>query len=279
MQQARKLLFYALLVVLAVSIGWFTIRSVDPAEFGVRVIGRTNDTTGQFQVIYEITNRTTRDVTFALGSAATRNVAGWRAASKQEQREMQISRMLGSRRAEAVRIVARSGDLAVRGQVQYEKQDTPLKKRVKMLARRMGLPYRLWASVGSVWGDAIPFGVIRLPSVETSGKPFLLPTTAEGVWPRPFTPPAHNFSVHNRPAAVLDLYRAFSRAEVKVTPSVSLYGAEITIEPDHNVYDASEAIHLIEDALREQARIVVAERSSNSVTFTWDERATLKTSR
>lgn len=187
--------------------------------------------------------------------------------------------MLGRQTAAAVRIVARSGDLAVRGQVQYEKQDTPLKKRMKMLARRVGLPHRLRAAVGSVWGDAIPFGVIRLPAVETSGKPFLLATTAEGVWPRPFTPPAHNFSVRNKPVHVLDLYRAFSRAEVKVTPSVSLYGAEITIEPDHNIYDASEAIHLIEDALREQAGIVVCGRSSNSVTFTWDEKATLKTAR
>jgi hypothetical protein len=280
MQRALKVLSSALPLILAVCVGWLTLRSIGPPEFGVRVIGRTNDTTGLLQVIYEVTNRTSRDVTFALASAATRTVAGWRAASKEEQREMQISRMLGRRTAAAVRIVARSADLAVRGQVQYEKQDTPLKKRMKMLARRMGLPYRLRASVGSVWGDAIPFGVIRLPAVETSGESFLLATTAEGVWPRPpFTPPAHNFTVRNKPAAVLDLYRELSHAEVTVTPSVSLFGAEITIEPDHNIYDASEALHLIEDALRDQAGIVVTERSSNSVTFTWHERAKLKTSR
>ena len=279
MQRRLKVISGTLLLILAVSVGWVILRSTDPPEFGVRVIGRTNDTTGQLQIIYEITNRTSRDVTFALASAATRTLAGWRAASKEEQRHMEISRMLGRRTTAAVWIVARSGDLAVRGRVQYEKQDTPLKKKMKMLARRVGLPSRLWASVGSVWGDAIPFGVIRLPAVETSGKPFLLATTAEGVWPRPFTPPAHNFSVRNMPVHVLDLYRQFSRAEVKVTPSVSLYGAEITIEPDHNINDASEAIRLIEDALREQAGIVVSERSSNSVTFTWDEKAKLKTSR
>ena len=200
MHSVRRSLLLCSLVVVAFGLAWLALRSPGPPAFGVRVVGRTNDTTGQFQVFYEITNRTSGDVTFALASAATRTVAGWRAASKEEQRGMQISRMLGRRTAAAVRIVARSGDLAVRGQVQYEKQDTPLKRRMKMLARRAGLPCRLWASVGSVWGDAIPFGVVRLPAVETSGKPFLLPTTAEGVWPRPFTPPAHNFSVRNRPS-------------------------------------------------------------------------------
>lgn len=278
MHSVHRCLLLCSLVVVAFGLAWLALRSPGLPVFGVRFIGRTNDTTGQLQVFYEITNRTS-NVTLALGSAATRTVTGWRAASKEEQREMEICRVLGRRTAAAVRIIARSGDLAVRGQVQYEKQDTPLKKRMKMLARRVGLPHGLWASVGSVWGDAIPFGVIRLPAVETFGKPFLLATTAEGVWPRPFTPPAHNFSVRNKPVHVLDLYRQFSRAEVKVTPSVSLYGAEITIEPDHNIYDASEAIHLIEDALREQAGIVVCERSSNSVTFTWDEKAKLKTAR
>lgn len=279
MHNARTSLLLCSLMVVAVGLGWLALRSIGPADFGVRVIGRTNDTTGQLQIIYEITNRTGKDVSFALASADLRTAAGWRAAPKQEQRELEISRMLARRTATAVRITARAGDLAARGRVQYEKEDTPLVKKVNWLARRMGLPHRFWASVGSVWGEGIPVGVIRLPAVQTSGQPFLLATTAEGVWPRPFTPPARNFSVHNRPAAVLDLYRAFSRAEVKVMPSVSLHGAEITIEPDHNVYDASEAIHLIEDALREQAGIVVAERSSNSVTFTWDERAKLKTSR
>jgi hypothetical protein len=138
-----------------------------------------------------------------------------------------------------------------------------------MLARRTGLPHRFWASVGSVFGDAVPFGVIRLPAVETSGESFLLATTAEGVWPRPpFTPPAHNFSLRGNPAFVLDQYRALSRAQVKVTPSVSLFSPEITVEADHNLQDLSEGIHLIEDALREQAGIVVTQRGSNSVTFT-----------
>jgi len=193
---------------------------------------------------------------------------------------MQISRMLARRTATAVRIFAKVGDLAVRGQVQYEKEDTPARRKMKMLARRMGLPHRFWASVGSVWGDAVPFGVIRLPAVETSGESFLLATTAEGVWPRPpFTPPAYNFSLRGNPATALDLYRTLSGAEVKVDPSVSLYDEKITVEPNHDIYEASEGIRLIEDALREQAGIVVTQRGSNSVTFTWDGRAKLKTSR
>jgi len=264
----------------AAGVGWVALRSVGPPDFGVRVVGRTNDTTGQLQVIYEVTNRTSRDVTFALASAATRTVAGWRAASKEEQRELHISRMLGRRTAAAVRIVARSGDLAVRGQVQYEKEDAPLKQRMRMLARSMGLPHRFWASALSVWGDGVPVGVIRLPAVETSGKSFLLATSAEGVWPRPpFKPPAHNFSLQGNPGFILDQYRKMSRSEVKVEASVGLHGPAVTVEPNHDVWDISEGIHLIEDALREQAGIVVAERSSNSVTFTWDERAQLKTSR
>jgi hypothetical protein len=269
MHQALRILFSGLLLVVAVGVGALALRSIGPPDFGVRVIGRTNDTTGQLQVIYEVTNRTNRDVEFALASAATRTVAGWRVAPKEEQREMQISRMLARGTATAVRIVARAGDLTVQGQVQYEKEDTPVRRKMKMLARRMGLPYRFWASVGSVFGDAIPFGVIRLPAVETSGESFLLATTAEGVWPRPpFTPPAHNFSLRGNPAFVLDQYRALSRAEVRVTPSVSLFGPEITVEADHNLQDLSEGIHLIEDALREQAGIVVTQRGSNSVTFT-----------
>ena len=269
MHQAFRISFSGLLIVLAAGAGALALRSIGPPDFGVRIIGRTNDTTGQLQVIYEVTNRTSRDVVFALASAATRTVAGWRAAPKEEQREMQISRMLARRTATAVHIVARVGDLAVRGQVQYEKADTPARRRLKMLARRMGLPHRFWASVGSVFGDAVPFGVIRLPAVETSGESFLLATTAEGVWPRPpFTPPAHNFSLRGNPAFVLDQYRALSRAQVKVTPSVSLFSPEITVEADHNLEDLSEGIHLIEDALREQAGIVVTQRGSNSVTFT-----------
>jgi hypothetical protein len=193
---------------------------------------------------------------------------------------MQVSRMLARRTATAVRITARVGDLAVRGQVQYEKEDTPLRKKVKMLTRRMGVPHRFRASVGSVWGDAIPFGVIRLPAVETSGQSFLLATTAEGVWPGPpFTPPAHNFSLRGNPGFLLAQYRELSRSEVKVDASVSRYGPAVTVEPDHDVWDVSECIRLIEVALREQAGIVVTQRGSNRVTFTWDERAKLKTSR
>jgi hypothetical protein len=100
------------------------------------------------------------------------------------------------------------------------------------------------------------------------------------VWPDPpFEPPRHNFSIRGNPASALDLYRTLSGAEVKVDPSVSLYGEKITVEPNHDIHEASEGIRLIEDALREQAGIVVTRRDSNRVTFTYNEGAKLKTQR
>jgi len=168
----------------------------------------------------------------------------------------------------------------VRGQLQYEKDYSPLKRKMRTLARRAGLPPRFWAPLGSVFGDTVPFGVIRLPQVETFGHPFLLATTAEGVWPDPpFEPPRHNFSIRGNPASALDLYRTLSGAEVKVDPSVSLYGEKITVEPNHDIREASEGIRLIEDALREQAGIVVTRRDSNRVTFSYNEGAKLRAQR
>jgi hypothetical protein len=172
-----------------------------------------------------------------------------------------------------VRVVAGAGDTAVRGVVEYERDDSPLAVKLKALARRAGLPRRLWVPPDTLFGEH-PFGVIQLPEIETTGRPFMLATTAEGVWPAPaFVPPSHNLSIRGNPAAVLEVYRALSRAEVKVDSSVSLYGPNIAVEPNHDVVDVSEAIHLIEEALREQGGIVVTQRGSNSVSFTWEERA------
>lgn len=280
MRQARKDLFFGSLLVVLVGAGWFVFRSIGPADFGARVIGRTNDASGQLQIIYEVTNRTSKDIVFALASVATRSATGWRVVEKREQPEMHVSRMLARQSATAVRMITRPGDAAVRGQLQYQQDDSPLRRKMKMLARRAGLPLRLWASPGSVWGDAIPFGVIPLPEAETSGHPFLLATTADGVWPEPsFAPPLHNFSIRGNPAMVLDAYRTLSGAEVKVDPSVSLFGAKITVEPNHDIQEVSEGIRLIEDALREQAGIVITRRDSNRVTFTYNEGAKLKTQR
>jgi hypothetical protein len=57
MHQALRILFSGLLLVVAVGVGALSVRSIGPPDFGVRVIGRTNDTTGQLQVIYEVTDR------------------------------------------------------------------------------------------------------------------------------------------------------------------------------------------------------------------------------
>jgi hypothetical protein len=188
--------------------------------------------------------------------------------------------MLGRRSAAAVWIIAWPGDDAVRGTVKYEKEDGPLKAKMRHLARRMGLPRRFWAPNETITGNH-PVGHIRLPEVETRGPAFLLATTAWGVWSgRPLdTSQHHNGYMSGDASQILDLYQKFSGLAVKTDPSVPLYSDRITVDPDHDISSASEVTRAIEDALREQGGIVVAARGSNSVTFTWDEKGKINSRR
>jgi hypothetical protein len=192
--------------------------------------------------------------------------------------ELRASRMLARRSAVAVRIIVAAEDVAVLGTVEYEKKDTPRMAKMRWQARRAGLPRRLWLPPDNTFGNA-PFGVIQLPVVETKGRAFLLETTVRGVWPQlPFGPILRNFTFGGNAARMFDYYREFSGVAVKADPSVSLYGGDIQVCPDHDneIREQSDLIRLIEDALREQAGIIVTQRGSNTVTFTWDEKAKFK---
>jgi len=281
MQPGAKSLVFAFLIVVLLGGSWLVFRSTGPADFGVRVIGRTNNPAGRLQIIYEITNRTSKDVIFALASVETATGTGWHVETRKqwgEQRELRATRMLGRRSASDVRIIAGAGDTTVRGRVEYEKEDSPLAAKTRKLARRMGLPRGLWAPQHSILG-VHPSVLIRLPEVETRGPPFLLATTAAGVWPEPAFERAHRHNGYMRgwPSQILDHYREFSGVAVRVDPSVPLYSSDITVNPDHDLSGVSEVTRAIEDALREQAGIVVAQRASNSVTFTWHEKGKVNT--
>jgi hypothetical protein len=274
----RKRLWVYGLVLLAVGAGLLVLRLQDSGDFAVRVIGRTNDAAGQVQIIYEITNRTSRDVVFGLASVEARTDTGWQAASNSNTHtEIRINRSLEAMSVSAIRIFAPPGGKAVRGELQYEKDDGLLKRNLRTFARRVGLPRQVFDPRSSVLHDPrIPFGSIKLPEVETSGNPFLLASDAAGAWPTP-EPSHHNYTFTKLElATVLKLYREMSGAELQVHQRVDSLRAKITVDPQRDV-TMPEAVRLIEKALREQAGVVVTHQDSNHVTVTYDE--TLKVNR
>jgi hypothetical protein len=282
MRRRVRYLVFASLFVVVVGTGWLVLRP-DPGGFSVRVIGKTNSPAGHLQIIYELTNKSAKDIVFALTRVEIRSNEGWHEvteAQSEGQRELGVPRMLGRRSAAAVRIIAGPGDAAVRGTVEYSKEDGPLRAKMMRLAGRIGLPSRFWALNDPVFGSH-PVGHVRLPEVERQGPPFLLTTTAWGVWPAPplDTSQHYNGYMSGPPSQILDLYQKFSGLTVKTDPSVPLSSDRITVDPDHDLSSASEMIQAIEDALREQGGIVVAARTSNSVTFTWDEKGKMNSRR
>jgi hypothetical protein len=164
-----KLWLFSGFLVFATVVAVTTARRPSPAEFAVRVVGRTNDAMGQLHLYYEITNITARELHLALAEIEAKTETGWHQASNSQlQEERGKSRYLYATSNAVIHIVAPAEGSAVRGEAHYAKRNLWDKFRWQVYC--WGLPMHF--CVSPVLGEE--YRALPLPEVQKSGDPFLI---------------------------------------------------------------------------------------------------------
>jgi hypothetical protein len=165
----RKLWLFSWVLLLLVVITIATLAWPTSDHYAVRVVGRTNDVTGQLHIFYELTNMTPRGVNLTLADIEAKIATGWHQASNnRRQQQRGKTRSLDANSTVVIHIVAPSEASAVRGEVQYAYRNLTDKFRWQLY--RLGFPQKF--RVGSVLGEE--YGSLPLPEVQTAGTSFLL---------------------------------------------------------------------------------------------------------
>jgi hypothetical protein len=275
----HKRLWTVAAVVIAATSVCLAMRLQYPDAIEVRIIGRTNDYTGQVHVYYQIVNWTTNSMIFGLAGVETRTGSGWQKASSQAaQPELRVNRVLFGLSALTVHVLAPPEGSAVRAVLEFERPDGALQVKLRSLGRRLGLPRRIVEPGPSVFntGGGVPYRSLRLPPLETPGGPFYLAAEPPSLPPEPTV---GNLVIRRQAArVVLRMYQTICGSELAVDVAPAVLDRPVTVYPGRNVTEA-EAPELIAAALREQAGIILMRKDSNHVTATYETSQAARTKR
>jgi hypothetical protein len=258
-------------LLLAGAIAFLVLIQGKPDDFPVRWVGTRIDSAGRLHFIYEISNRTSKSLDVHLVLETRHERTGWWKASNNNLLENAQIRRLNAKATSEVDIIAPPEGTAIRGELQYRKDDGRIVRKLRAFGYQLGLPRR-WVMPGpSAFGDGYPFGSISLPVVEKeSGQATAPPVAAPAGRPSADVPAGTIKLLNVDLWRALDIYAALADTELQIDEQVRILPTRITIENDRDLTRA-EAVGLFEQVLRDQAGIVLTRVGTEHIAVRYDE--------
>lgn len=267
MRVKRNLLWVLVVPLFSIAAVLVALNQRDSVGFAARVLGTTN-AGGQLHVIYEISNRTSKLLDFDVLRLETRHLTGWWKSSDKIWHFDNTSGRLNARSKAQLDILAPYSGAAIRGELQYKKDESQIVEYLRRMGGHLGLPRR-WVMPRLI--------NIKLPEVQTERSRIAAPPATS-----PFPAAAQSSEETFRAGrfrcsnvglgTILDNYAFLADAELVVDPRVRTLTATLTFENSQDM-TRSELVRLFEQALRDQAGVVVKRLDTGRIEVKYDETA------